>query len=255
MSAEPVFEYRTRSSVTQELLDKGYLRDLRTDTFVAPDGTSWKINDSSHIVERYYPPQPADVSKVVGERRVRLDRPDVNTAPTTAPSKLDGHDVDPIVDYDAIDKSAKLTNPKDLVGSNKLHLHLFPQSAVALGSLAFLEGALKYGRSNWREAGVRASIYVDALNRHMTRWFEGEDIDPDSGIPHLGKALACIAILIDAGYAGKLEDDRMAPGGTIKAIEQLTPIVEELKKRYGHINPKHYTIKDATCVAKDTPSK
>lgn len=225
MSADLKFDYRTRAAVTQELLDKGYLQDVRTNTFVAPDGTSWKINDHSHIVERYFPPKPVDVSKLVGERRVQAGGGSVDTAPTT-----------------------KLTNPKDLVGSNKLHLHLFPQSAVALGSLAFLEGALKYGRSNWREAGVRASIYVDALNRHMTRWFEGEDIDPDSGIPHLGKALACIAILIDAGYAGKLEDDRMAPGGTIKAIEQLTPIVEELKKRYGHINPKHYTIKD-------TPSK
>lgn len=139
---------------------------------------------------------------------------------------------------------SKPTNPKDLIGSGKLPLHLFPASAISAGCLAFLEGALKYGRANWRAAGVRASIYKDALDRHMVRWFEGENIDPDSGIPHLAKALACIAILIDAEAAGKLEDDRMIQGGTIDLIETLTPTIKVLKERYGHINPKHFTIKD-----------
>lgn len=202
-----------------ELLKQGYLFDPRTATYVDTAGLHWVLGDHSKRLERYYPPAGA---------------------PTiTAPGNVKLHE------------NAKQTNPKDLVGSDKLHLHLFPKSAVALGSLACLEGALKYGRSNWREAGVRASIYVDALERHMTRWFEGEDIDPDSGIDHLGKALACIAILIDAKYAGKLEDDRMVPGGTIEVIEKMTPIVKELKKRYGHLSPTHFTIQ----TAKETQCK
>ena len=54
--------------------------------------------------------------------------------------------------------STKDTNPKDAIGSGKVPMHLWPSTATAVGSIALLNGALKYGRSNWRVAGVRASI-------------------------------------------------------------------------------------------------
>lgn len=140
----------------------------------------------------------------------------------------------------------KLSNPKDLIGSDKLPLHLWPETASALGCLALLDGALKYGRSNWRAVGVRASIYVDAAKRHLNKWFEGETVDPDSGLPHLAHALACLAIVIDAEVAGKLTDDRMMPGGYTKQLADLTPHVARLKALHAHrTDVKHYTIADA----------
>ena len=139
---------------------------------------------------------------------------------------------------------SKPTNPKDIVGSDKLPLHLFPTTAIAAGSLAFLEGAVKYGRSNWRAVGVRASIYHDALMRHMTAWWEGENTDPDSGLSHLTKAIACVAILIDAEVAGKLTDDRAVVGGYLKLVKELTPHVKRLKAMHEGKNPCHYTIAD-----------
>lgn len=139
----------------------------------------------------------------------------------------------------------KPKNPKDIIGSDKLPLHLFPRTAIALGSMALLHGALKYGRSNFREIGIRASIYVDALDRHMGAWFEGEDLDQESGLPHLAHALACITIIIDAQYAGKLTDDRNIEGGYLKAVKELTPLVRQLKDRYKDMHPKHYTIQDS----------
>ncbi len=142
----------------------------------------------------------------------------------------------------------KPTNPKDAIGSNKLPLHLWPETATALGSLALLDGALKYGRSNFRAIGVRASIYYDAARRHLNAWFEGEDTDPDSGLPHLSHALACLAILVDAEAAGKLNDDRMAPGGYRALIDGLTPHVERLKQLHQDKAPKHYTIADALAL-------
>jgi len=142
------------------------------------------------------------------------------------------------------DNNLKNTNPKDLIGSDKMPLHLFPMTAIVYGSLAFLEGALKYGRANWRVAGVRASIYVDATMRHLTKWFEGEDIDKDSGLPHLAHAIACIAILIDAKEANNLKDDRMYPGGYLELFTKLTPEVKRLKEKYKDKNPKHWTIQD-----------
>lgn len=139
----------------------------------------------------------------------------------------------------------KPTNPKDLIGSDKLPLHLWPTTASALGALALLDGAMKYGRSNWRHAGVRPSIYVDAAQRHLLAWFEGEDNDPDSGLPHLGHALACLAILVDAQAAGKMNDDRQTAGGHRALLDSLTPHVARVKARYADREaPKHYTIED-----------
>lgn len=138
----------------------------------------------------------------------------------------------------------KPSNPKDIVGSGKLPLHLWPSTATALGCLAFLEGALKYGRSNFREVGVRASIYVDAAKRHLDAWFEGEEDAPDTGTPHLSNALACIAIIVDARAAGKLTDDRNIAGGYRALVDELTPHVARLKEMFKDKSPKHYTIAD-----------
>src|ERR1035437_197649 len=101
-----------------------------------------------------------------------------------------------------LDSTSKLSNPKDMIGSNKLPFHLWPETATAMGCLGLLDGMLKYGRTNWRVAGVKSSIYYDALRRHANAMFEGEDIDRDSGLPHFCHALACIAILVDAKAAG-----------------------------------------------------
>lgn len=138
----------------------------------------------------------------------------------------------------------KPSNPKDSIGSDKIPLHLWPETASALGALGLLDGMLKYGRGNFREIGVRASIYQDAAKRHLDYWFEGEDNDPDSGLPHLAHALACLAILVDAEACGKLTDDRQVAGGFRKLMTKLTPHVARLKALHSGKNPKHYTIAD-----------
>lgn len=135
-------------------------------------------------------------------------------------------------------------NPKDVIGSGKLPLHLWPTTATAMGCIALLNGALKYGRSNWRVVGVKASIYVDACQRHLAAWFEGEPAD-EEGVPHLSSALACLAILVDCEAAGLLKDDRQYPGGHRKLIGELTTHVVRLRELHASKSPRHYTIKDA----------
>ncbi len=143
-------------------------------------------------------------------------------------------------------KSDKLknTNPKDAIGSSKLPVHLFPTTVKYYACLALLDGALKYGRANWRKAGVRASIYYDACNRHLDRWFEGEDIDPDSGLPHLAHAIACLSIIVDATVKGNLKDDRMYPTNFEDMLKKLTPHINKLKKQHKGKSPKHWTKED-----------
>lgn len=133
-----------------------------------------------------------------------------------------------------------------MIGSDKIPYHLWPESATILGSLGLLEGALKYGRANWRESGVKISIYIDALRRHANAYFECEDADPDSGLDHRAHMLACIAILIDAEANGKLVDDRQynPTNGYRKWIDRMTSHVKRLKDKYKDKTPKHWTIQD-----------
>jgi hypothetical protein len=69
-------------------------------------------------------------------------------------------------------------------------------------------GADKYGPWNWRETGVCASTYVNAILRHLNAWRDGESLDPESGITHLAHIACSANILMDAEYCGKLQDDR-----------------------------------------------
>lgn len=107
----------------------------------------------------------------------------------------------------------KDTNPKAAFGDKKVPFSTVPAPVIAELGLAMLEGALKYGRHNYRVSGVRASTYYDAAMRHLTAWWEGEDIDPDSGLPHPVKAMACLAVLRDATINDMLNDDRPPPVG------------------------------------------
>ena len=103
----------------------------------------------------------------------------------------------------------KPSNPKDAVGIKKVPWSVIPLPVLWELGVAMLEGALKYGRHNYRSIGVRASVYYDAVvARHMASWWEGEDIDPDSGIHHITKAIASLTVLRDAMIRGNWVDDR-----------------------------------------------
>jgi len=140
--------------------------------------------------------------------------------------------------------TTKPTNPKDIVGSDKLPLELVPDVVAAESALAFLEGALKYGRYNWRVSGVRSSIYRAALQRHLSCWWNGEDRDPATKVRHLASIIACAGIMLDAELVGKLEDDRPPYAPMRELIVENNEIVKHLKELFANHNPKHYTIND-----------
>lgn len=141
-----------------------------------------------------------------------------------------------------VDENKKIDNPKDIVGNTKLPLHLWPETATAAGCLALLDGALKYGRNNFRVTPIIASIYVDAAKRHINAWFEGEDNDPDSGLSHISHALACMAIIVEGQVKETLIDDRQFPTNYRKFVDELTPHVQRLIEKHANKDPKHYTI-------------
>lgn len=149
--------------------------------------------------------------------------------------------------------SEKESNPKQAFADNKIPVHLWPPVATYLGALGLLDGACKYGRANWRESGVLASTYYSALNRHINAWLEGENLDPDSGVPHLGHALACLAILVDAQMTGQLTDDRNYRGeGYRKCLITLTEMVPLIRARYADKRPTHYDARSGAPSAHET---
>ena len=128
----------------------------------------------------------------------------------------------------------KPTNPKDAVGSRKVPMNVLPCRVLMEMACGMLEGACKYGAFNYRAAGVRASIYYSAAIGHLMAFWEGEDIDPDSGLPHIIKAADCLVVLRDSQVAGNWVDDRppRVPGGAGKP--ELNKVVEALLTKYPH---------------------
>jgi hypothetical protein len=103
-------------------------------------------------------------------------------------------------------------NPKTAYGEAKPKMSDTPTVGIREMGKVFTGGAEKYGRFNWRDHSVSSTVYYDAAQRHLMAWFDGEDIDPESGISHLAHVMACCNILLDAGRCGKLNDNRALTG-------------------------------------------
>ena len=134
----------------------------------------------------------------------------------------------------------KPTNPKDRAATTRLDISLFPDTAVAYGAPAMTEGDCKYGGYNFRSAGVLASIYYSACRRHLSKWFNGEDSDPKTGLPHLANALACIAVLIDSIEMGNLKDDRPPKADLAGLLTRMETDVKRLQELFPNA-PGRYT--------------
>lgn len=141
-------------------------------------------------------------------------------------------------------EATKDTNPKDAIGDKKVPLWLCSPLAKAHWAVAQFSGLVKYGAWNWRIAGVRKSIYLSAMQRHMDAYLSGEECDPVDGTKHLGNIMACAAILLDAEAAGKVVDDRPPSVGLREAYAEVEGIMSRLREQYADKAPRHYTIAD-----------
>lgn len=119
-------------------------------------------------------------------------------------------------------------NPKQQYGDRKVPVQLVPPAALAYIALGTREGAKKYGAYNWRETRVESMTYIGAILRHLMAYLDGEDIDPESGNPHLAHLMASAAILADATESGQLVDNR-PPAGPVGEIlrKYMNPADEE----------------------------
>lgn len=145
----------------------------------------------------------------------------------------------------------KESNPKDVIGCRKVTFSALPWRVLHGVALAMLEGAVKYGRHNYRAVGVRASIYFDAcVGRHLSQWWEGEDIDAESGLHHIDKAIACLMVIRDSILAGNIIDDRPYAGSL--DINGLNEKAASIIDMHADKTPTHYTKQDEFTVNEST---
>lgn len=131
-------------------------------------------------------------------------------------------------------------NPKDMIGQRKATLSCIPMPVMMEVGVGMLEGAMKYGRYNWRTTSVKSSIYFDATMRHLIQWWEGDDIDTDSGIHHISKAITSLVVLRDAMICDKFVDDR-PPGGVPEDwMAVLNSRVNMLTEKYAEKPKSHF---------------
>lgn len=132
-------------------------------------------------------------------------------------------------------------NPKDFVGASKAPTSTLSRRVLHELGLAMLEGECKYWRHNYRAAPVRATVYLDALDRHMSAWIEGQEIDPASGLSHLVKAMACLMIIRDAQTYGSLIDDRPPAQADHSWLDGLNAKAKAIVETHAHVTRGAYT--------------
>lgn len=81
--------------------------------------------------------------------------------------------------------------------SDKVLMGCIPPTAEVLLGMVLTYGAKKYSRENWRLLDNLEDRYMDACLRHINLHRRGEEIDPESGLPHLGHAVACLMFLLE----------------------------------------------------------
>ena len=92
-------------------------------------------------------------------------------------------------------------------GKDPWHLMPWDAARAIVKVLAF--GAGKYSARHW-EQGLEWSRPSAALQRHLTAWWHGEGVDPETGYSHLWHAGCCMMFLIAFEIRGIGQDDRPA---------------------------------------------
>lgn len=91
--------------------------------------------------------------------------------------------------------------------SGKPPVSLTPVEAILGEAEVFAFGAKKYGRHNFR-LGFEHTRALDAALRHILAILNGEDLDPESGLPHWAHARCSLAMYAYMVTNNVGQDDR-----------------------------------------------
>ena len=78
----------------------------------------------------------------------------------------------------------------------KLQLDLVPVNSINEIAKIFEHGLKKYGKNNWKK-GIKHSRLYSAALRHIFSWWNGNDNDDESGLPHLYHAIVNLIMIME----------------------------------------------------------
>lgn len=81
--------------------------------------------------------------------------------------------------------------------NNKLRFDLIVPTFEEELAKVLTYGANKYGPNNWRNVPDALNRYYAALQRHLNSFWQAEEFDKESGLPHLAHAAANIMFLME----------------------------------------------------------
>lgn len=108
----------------------------------------------------------------------------------------------------------------------KPDLSLIPYAAEVMMAEAFSYGSKKYGRYNYCK-GHDLSQLIASAKRHISKFYGGEDKDPESGVHHLGHAMVNLAMIAQQLELGTLVDDRYRSAQVIRMEPQVAHMIDE----------------------------
>lgn len=146
-------------------------------------------------------PQPTDGPDYHAERAAY----DASRKPVTGPLLASGS-------WDATPPEILTTSSTGgQKGVKEARFDLIPAEALHLVAEHYGKGAKKYTEHNWRKGFEWSKSYA-ALQRHLNAFWAGEDLDPETGSPHLAAvvfhALTLLTFMVEQpGF-----DDRYKKG-------------------------------------------
>ena len=78
----------------------------------------------------------------------------------------------------------------------KLRYDLMPLDAERSVVEVLTYGARKYSPENWWKVPDLKTRYHAAARRHIAAWAGGEQLDPESRLPHLAHAMCCLLFVL-----------------------------------------------------------
>lgn len=105
--------------------------------------------------------------------------------------------------------------------TGKADLSLIPLHLLEGEARVWMHGEKKYSRWQWTK-GMAWSNVIASLLRHLAAWQNGEELDPESGLPHLDH-IACNVHMLQLYRTEYPEgDDRRKPNDTAQTTSNNT---------------------------------
>ena len=138
---------------------------------------------------------------------------------TDCPARL----IRPQIDFRSLDQALKLDQERARkFDEDKVPLHLVDPLWLKTTAMVLAFGEKKYGAWNWARGTFEWHRLYRAAIGHLMDWYNGEDNDPESGLPHLWHANCCLMFLTRYVNGGMGKDDRPKfPAPTSSPVETI----------------------------------